>query len=81
MAYKPGWLIWGTSCRGIRQSLKVNPFPGENAKIQTKFNMHLAAEKTKELNLKPYDYKHPTLHTIIVFCIFRKEILAPGLLL
>ena len=24
------------------------------ANLQTKFNLHLAAEKTKELNLKPY---------------------------
>lgn len=28
------------------------------ANLQTKFNLHLAAEKTKELNLKPYNYKH-----------------------
>jgi addiction module HigA family antidote len=28
------------------------------ANLQTKFNLHIAAEKTKELNLKPYDYKH-----------------------
>jgi addiction module HigA family antidote len=28
------------------------------ANLQTKFNLHLASEKTKELNLKPYDYKH-----------------------
>jgi len=28
------------------------------ANMQTKYNLHLAAEKTKELNLKPYDYKH-----------------------
>jgi addiction module HigA family antidote len=28
------------------------------ANLQTKFNLHLAAEKTKELNLKPFDYKH-----------------------
>ena len=28
------------------------------ANLQTKFNLHLAAEKTRELNLKPYDYKH-----------------------
>lgn len=28
------------------------------ANIQTKYNLHLAAEKTKELDLKPYDYKH-----------------------
>ena len=28
------------------------------ANLQTKFNLHLAAEKTKELNLKPYHYKH-----------------------
>ncbi len=28
------------------------------ANLQTKFNLHLAAEKTKELDLKPYDYKH-----------------------
>ena len=28
------------------------------ANLQTKYNLHLAAEKTRELNLKPYDYKH-----------------------
>lgn len=28
------------------------------ANLQTKFNLHLAEEKTKELNLRPYDYKH-----------------------
>ncbi len=28
------------------------------ANLQTKYNLHLAAEKTSELNLKPYDYKH-----------------------
>lgn len=28
------------------------------ANLQTKFNLHLAAEKTRGLNLKPYDYKH-----------------------
>jgi addiction module HigA family antidote len=28
------------------------------ANLQTKFNLHLAAEKTKELDLKPYDFKH-----------------------
>jgi addiction module HigA family antidote len=28
------------------------------ANLQTKFNLQLASEKTKELNLKPYDYKH-----------------------
>jgi addiction module HigA family antidote len=28
------------------------------ANLQTKFNLHLAAEKTKELKLKPYSYKH-----------------------
>ena len=28
------------------------------ANMQTKYNLHLAAEKTKELNLKPYDYNH-----------------------
>ena len=28
------------------------------ANMQTKFNLHLAAEKTRELNLKPYHYKH-----------------------
>ena len=28
------------------------------ANLQTKFNLHLAAEKTKELDLKPYQYKH-----------------------
>ena len=28
------------------------------ANLQTKFNLHLAAEKTKELDLKPYNYKH-----------------------
>jgi antitoxin HigA-1 len=28
------------------------------ANLQTKFNLHLAAEKTKELDLKPFDYKH-----------------------
>ena len=28
------------------------------ANMQTKFNLHLAAEKTKELDLKPYHYKH-----------------------
>jgi addiction module HigA family antidote len=28
------------------------------ANMQTKFNLHLASEKTKELNLKPYHYKH-----------------------
>lgn len=28
------------------------------ANMQTKFNLHLAAEKTKELDLKPYQYKH-----------------------
>ena len=28
------------------------------ANMQTKYNLHFAAEKTKELNLKPYDYKH-----------------------
>jgi addiction module HigA family antidote len=28
------------------------------ANLQTKFNLYLAAEKTKELDLKPYDYKH-----------------------
>lgn len=28
------------------------------ANMQTKYNLHLAAEKTKELDLKPYDYKH-----------------------
>lgn len=28
------------------------------ANLQTKFNLHLAAEKMRELNLKPYDYKH-----------------------
>ena len=28
------------------------------ANMQTKFNLHLAEEKTKELDLKPYHYKH-----------------------
>lgn len=28
------------------------------ANLQTKFNLHLAEEKTKKLDLKPYDYKH-----------------------
>jgi addiction module HigA family antidote len=28
------------------------------ANLQTKFNLYLAAEKTKELNLTPYDYQH-----------------------
>jgi addiction module HigA family antidote len=28
------------------------------ANLQTKFNLHLAAEKTETLNLKPYDYMH-----------------------
>jgi len=28
------------------------------ANLQTKFNLHLAAEKTKELDLKPFVYKH-----------------------
>jgi addiction module HigA family antidote len=28
------------------------------ANLQTKFNLQPASEKTKELNLKPYDYKH-----------------------
>jgi addiction module HigA family antidote len=28
------------------------------ANLKTKFNLHLAAEKTKALNLKPYHYKH-----------------------
>jgi antitoxin HigA-1 len=28
------------------------------ANLQTKFNLHLAAKKTKGLDLKPYDYKH-----------------------
>jgi len=28
------------------------------ANLQTKFNLHLAAEKTKQLDLKPYHYKH-----------------------
>jgi addiction module HigA family antidote len=28
------------------------------ANLQTKFNLHLAAEKTKALNLRPFDYKH-----------------------
>jgi addiction module HigA family antidote len=28
------------------------------ANLQTKFNLHLAEEKTKELDLKPYDYRH-----------------------
>ncbi len=27
------------------------------ANLQTKYNLHLAAEKTKELNLKPYQYE------------------------
>jgi addiction module HigA family antidote len=28
------------------------------ANLQTKFNLHLAAEKTEALDLKPYDNKH-----------------------
>jgi addiction module HigA family antidote len=28
------------------------------ANMQTKFNLYLAAEKTKSLDLKPYHYKH-----------------------
>jgi addiction module HigA family antidote len=28
------------------------------ANLQTKYNLHLAAEKTKELDLKPYHYQH-----------------------
>lgn len=28
------------------------------ANMQTKYNLQLAAEKTRELNLKPFDYKH-----------------------
>ena len=28
------------------------------ANLQTKYNLHLAAIKTSELNLKPYHYKH-----------------------
>jgi addiction module HigA family antidote len=28
------------------------------ANLQTKYNLHLAAIKTKELSLKPYNYKH-----------------------
>jgi len=28
------------------------------ANLQTKFNLHLADEKTKKLNLKPYHYQH-----------------------
>ena|ERR1700761_7923964 len=28
------------------------------ANMQTKFNLSLAAEKTKELDLKPFQYKH-----------------------
>lgn len=28
------------------------------ANMQTKFNLHLAAEKTMKLDLKPYHYKH-----------------------
>ena len=28
------------------------------ANMQTKFNLQLAGEKTRELNLKPFDYKH-----------------------
>jgi addiction module HigA family antidote len=28
------------------------------ANLQTKYNLHLAAEKTRELDLKPYDYNH-----------------------
>ncbi|MDB5139103.1 MAG: ybaQ 1 [Mucilaginibacter sp.] len=31
------------------------------ANLQTKFNLQIAAEKTKELNLKPFDYKHSAL--------------------
>lgn len=27
------------------------------ANLQTKYNLHLAAEKTKELDLKPYQYE------------------------
>ncbi|TFF34124.1 HigA family addiction module antitoxin [Mucilaginibacter psychrotolerans] len=28
------------------------------ANLQTKYNLHLAAEKTKELYLKPFKYQH-----------------------
>lgn len=28
------------------------------ANLQTKYNLYLAAEKTKELDLKPYHYQH-----------------------
>ena len=28
------------------------------ANMQTKFNLHLAAKKTKSLDLKPYQFKH-----------------------
>lgn len=28
------------------------------ANLQTKFNLHLAAEKAQKLNLKPYQYQH-----------------------
>ncbi|MGY4536254.1 addiction module HigA family antidote [Mucilaginibacter sp. UYNi724] len=28
------------------------------ANLQTKFNLHLAAIKTKELDLKPFNYQH-----------------------
>jgi antitoxin HigA-1 len=28
------------------------------ANLQTKFNLHIAEERTKKLNLKPYDYQH-----------------------
>jgi len=28
------------------------------ANLQTKYNLHLAAEKTEELDLKPYQYEH-----------------------
>jgi antitoxin HigA-1 len=28
------------------------------ANLQNKFNLHLAAEKTKELDLEPYQYQH-----------------------
>jgi addiction module HigA family antidote len=39
-------------------SFRIAKVFGGTANLQTKFNLQPASEKTKELNLKPYDYKH-----------------------
>ena len=37
------------------------------ANLQPKFNLHLAADNTAILDLKPFHYKHPALKTSSIY--------------